>query len=274
MRFSAASASAKRPRLASQRGDFRQHRSQRNGDQRRDGADHEHPLPAPIWHDVDADERTDRQADREHDLRRKRKATAALSLGEFIDISRHQGNFAAKADALDEAQPPHLVVGRGEGASEAAQCEDQQGDDHRIEPAPALAEPAECDRADELAGEADRDQRSDHCRNLRPGQMPNREQRGQDVGDGDRIESVEEPCAADDDAHVAVPGRVGQSLEPRCDLAHVAGRANCRCRRHEIVPPRRPRFVSVAASIPRGADLAPDDIARSPLPLSLSDPAI
>ncbi len=249
MRLIAASASAKRLAAGEPARRFRQHGPQRDRDQRRHGTDDEHRLPAPIRHGVNADQRTHRQADREHHLHRQREATAALGLGKFVDIGGHQRDLAAEADALDEAQPPHLVVGGGEGASEAAEREDQQRHDHRIEPAPALGQPAEGDRADQLPGEPHGDERADHLRDLRRVEMPDADQRRQHIGDGDRIEGVEEPRAANDQPHVAMPGGVGHPFDPRHDLTHIAG-TGCRGRIcHEKSPPQSSSFTAFPSCV-------------------------
>jgi hypothetical protein len=171
-------------------------------------------------HHIDADQRHRDQPGREQHLNGHREAAAVLGVREFVDIGGHQRDLAAEPDALDEAQPKQHGVTLRARARQRAQRKDQQRGQHRAPPPPMFGDPAERDGADQLPEEADADQRADLLRR----QMPQADQRRQHVGDGDRVEGVEEPCGADDQPHFQMPRTVRQPFEPRHDMAHIAAR--------------------------------------------------
>src|SRR6185503_12323808 len=130
-------------------------------------------------------------------------AAAMRGLGEFADIARHDRDLAAEAEALDRAHREERPVIPGEGAGDAHhRVDDQRVAEDRHAPI-TLAEPTEDDRAYKLADIAGADQRAARGE----GEVPGRYQYRQDIGDGERVETVEEPAGRDDSAHFEVPAR-------------------------------------------------------------------
>ena len=62
----------------------------------------------------------------------------------------------------------------------------------------------------------------DEIANLARGQSPQRHDDGQNISNGERIESVEKGRGPDDDAGAHLPGGNGQPLDARRDLAREA----------------------------------------------------
>ena len=194
---------------------FRQQPLQDHGDEGRQRADDEHPLPAEARHDPRADEAGRNQADRKHQFVEQDEAAAALGARQLADIGRRDRNLAAQAETLDDARADERVVIPGEGAGETHDGKDQDRPDHRRDAAVALRDPAEEQRAGELTEIAGRDQEAD----LRTVQLPRRHQHRQHEGDGERVEGVEERRDADDDPRLDVPPRDRQPLDPRDNVA-------------------------------------------------------
>src|SRR5215472_3452125 len=59
---------------------------------------------------------------------------------------------------------------------------------------------------------------------------------GQHIGDGDRVEGIEEPCGADDKPHFQMPGAVRQTFKPRHHMAHIAALARTGDVSHDFSP--------------------------------------
>src|SRR6185437_9469611 len=100
---------------------FRHELAHRDEDDGRYHADQEHRLPAPMRDDEIGDAGDEDEAYREPELEAEPVAAAMRGFGELADIGSEDRDFAAEAEALDDAHPEQGVVIPGEGAGDAHQ---------------------------------------------------------------------------------------------------------------------------------------------------------
>jgi len=181
---------------------FRQHPDHRQRQQHRQPAQDEHPLPAEIRHHEGADQGDRRQSDREHDLLQQDETAALRRFGELVDVGVGDRHLAAKTDALQEPQQQQRRVVLRQHAGKAHQRKQDDVGNHQRNAAIAFGKPARHDAADHLPGIADRNQHSDIGRL----HLPQRNERRQHIGDGQRIKSIGKINAADDEPDLVVPG--------------------------------------------------------------------
>ena len=169
------------------------HRDHQHG---RDEADDEQRAPAVERDEEVAGEAGEQQADREDELVEQEEPAALLGADELVDVGAGHGDLAAGADALEEAEDQHGGAAPGEQAGDVHRDEQHDGDQQGGQAADLLGEPAEEDRADQLADVAGGEDEPDPG----GGEAPFLHQRGHREGDDQHGVGVEEGGGADDDA--------------------------------------------------------------------------
>ena len=169
---------------------------QRDHQQGRDEADDEQRAPAEERDEEVAGEAGEQQPDGEDDLVEQEEPAALLGADELVDVGRGDGDLAAGADALQEAEHQHGGAAPGEQAGDVHRDEQQDGDQQGGQAADLLGDPAEQDRADQLAEVAGGEDEPDPG----GGEAPFLHQRRHREGDDQHGVGVEEGGRADDDA--------------------------------------------------------------------------
>ena len=162
----------------------------------RDEADDEQRAPAVERDEEVAGEAGEQQPDREDELVEQEEPAALLGADELVDVGRGDGDLAAGADALEEAEDQHGGAAPGEQAGDVHRDEQQDGDQQGGQAADLLGDPAEQDRADQLAEVAGGEDEPDPG----GGEAPFLHQGGHREGDDQHGVGVEEGGRADDDA--------------------------------------------------------------------------
>ena len=145
------SALSMRPLEASQRGDSGMRTRMRDHQHGGHEADDEQGAPAVERDEEVAGEAGEQQTDREDELVEQEEPAALLRADELVDVGRGDGDLAAGADALEEAEDQHGGAAPGEQAGDVHRDEQHDGDEQGGQAADLLGDPAEQDRADELA---------------------------------------------------------------------------------------------------------------------------
>ncbi len=203
MRLTMASASAIRPLLASQRGEFRQQPRQKQRQERRQAAEIEQRLPAEVRHHGVAEQRRRDEAEDEDQLVENVEAAAALAARQLDNVGGGDRHLGAKPDALDKAHGDERLRVPGEGAGETHHAEDSDRNGDGAQPAEHFGGPAADKRADQLAEKRRRNDRADLLRR----QVPRPGERRQREADRQQIDGVEEGGDAEDEADADMPGR-------------------------------------------------------------------
>src|SRR5262249_1676556 len=121
----------------------------------------EHPLPSESRHHEDTGQASEQQPDREQKLVAEGKSATPVRGSKLADVGGHDRNFAAETDALYEAHRLQGPQVPGERASETHDREQDQGVDGAGNTSDRFCEPAEQDRADDLADVTDGDELTD-----------------------------------------------------------------------------------------------------------------
>src|SRR3954447_8169170 len=138
------------PLEASQRGDPGMGPPQGDHQHGRDEADDEQRLPAVDRDEEVAREAREQQPDGEDDLVEQEEPAAFGGADELVDVGRGDGDLAAGADALQEAEHQHGGAAPGEQAGDVHRDEQHDGDEQGGQAADLLGDPAEQDGADQL----------------------------------------------------------------------------------------------------------------------------